>query len=210
VIPCPSAIVTLSTEYWNFVASTYGNITASIIGAFTFFKDAIIEYKQSSGTIELQNEILDKLHTSNTELLKHLEEERSSSSKIRTDLISDIRIHEETNRKLATQNTELLESGKHFKAASNVEKGLQVVSLLGNFAFIGIQFLNAYTSFQNLSSVSTNEVKLLISSVNALIQGLNTQRVRETAARRAAESTSTSAPSTGLTCENINFTSEFE
>lgn len=79
VTPFPPVIITFTTEYLNPITSTYGSTVTLITGVFTFFKDNILEYKNTSETVELQNSMLEKIHISHTELLNQIEELRKSS-----------------------------------------------------------------------------------------------------------------------------------
>lgn len=211
ITPCPTIITSFSTEYWELITNTSLSMATLFVGAITFIKDTLHDYELENISEQLKKDFTAQMDglRENSIPREIIEEERSAWKEIRDDLRSDVRVSEETNRKLSSQNTDLLESVKNFRTISNTTQGLQAVTVAGNVAFIAVQIFNAYNSYQNTGVTSTEDVKMLISSVNSLLSNIRQQNVSDTADSRAAESASANAPSQGLTQGHVDFTSEF-
>ena len=197
---------------------------------FVFVKEIILEYKQTESTIELLDDEVKLLRETNIQQqqqIKNLYENsvpntihdkdkthwQNVNEKYQKNIIelqSDLRIQEQTNKKLSIHNSELVESVKASKTTTSIENGQKIVTILGNLSFISIQLFNAYNAWNSPSqNISANDIRLLIATVNGLVTRLNTQQVHQTATQRADQSATTTTPSTGLTNQNLPFDQEF-
>lgn len=211
--------------------SAYREIIILISGTSVFVKEIVLEYRQTESSIALLDDEVKFLRENNMQQQQQIKDlhENGIPKKLHdkdqthwlnihkeyqkniTDLQSDLRIQEETNKKLSIQNSELVESIKTSKTTTSVENGQKVVTILGNLSFLGIQLFNAYNAWNSPSqSINANDIRLLITTVNGLVSRLNLQQVHQTAAQRAEQSARTGAPSIGLTDRDLPFGEEFD
>lgn len=219
VIPIPSIIISLASEYWNAVITGYFIIASPVITFITQYKeqrtaDSVKEIDEARELV--LKEIQTLFETYQTNLNSELESQRQTvENTIKNqqdtinELTSDNKVLENTNKKLSMQNTELLNEVKGYKLATYAEKISNFTTTAINAGVVSIQLLNAYSNWKNGQIANPQEIKQLLHSVNNLLGRLDRQQVQLKSVQRAAESMSTQEPSKGATDKFLSTDEEF-
>jgi hypothetical protein len=93
--------------------------------------------------LDNNNKTQENIQKMTSDFLLKYEENNSSHQKEIIDLKSSIELQESVNMKLNIHNTQLTEYIKQQEISTQLENKIQVLTIIGNFVFIGIQCVNA-------------------------------------------------------------------
>jgi len=219
LITCPSFLIDLAQIYCNAVSELFNQSAIFFINIVNFFKENLSQYNSNKEAIDILKNELKSLKDLNKEQFQNIclenEKWRDAFSKYQkhlSEISAENLLQKEALNRLNLENTSLADSIKTMKTATFIDSSVKTITIAGNIFTLCI---NGFVLFQKLTgsgpgnNFDSNQMKLLVESVQSLVNRQNAEHVANISEQRAAESAQTGLSSAGLTGGRISFQDEF-